>query len=74
MSIIIVFGLAWPTLKHTIYHSRGEHANNYTTSAVQRWLCSIIDNYHITVLSDKAIPVKRKNEIVIWPVTRRIKW
>jgi hypothetical protein len=30
----IVFGLTPPGLEPTIYHTRGEHANNYTTHAV----------------------------------------
>jgi hypothetical protein len=30
----IVFGLTRPGLEPTIYHTRGEHANHYTTDAV----------------------------------------
>ena len=30
-----VFGLTRPRLEHTIYHTRGEHANHYATDAVQ---------------------------------------
>jgi hypothetical protein len=30
----IVFGLTRPGLDPTIYHTRGEHANHYTTDAV----------------------------------------
>ena len=30
----IVFGLTRPGLESTIYHTRGEHANHYTTDAV----------------------------------------
>ena len=30
----IVFGLTQPGLEHTIYHIRGEHANQYATDAV----------------------------------------
>jgi hypothetical protein len=30
----IVFGLTWPGLEPTIYNTRGEHANHYTTDAV----------------------------------------
>ena len=30
----IVFGLIWPGLEPTIYHTRGEHTNNYATDAV----------------------------------------
>jgi hypothetical protein len=30
----IVFGLTWPGLEPTICHTRGEHANHYTTDAV----------------------------------------
>ena len=30
----IVFGFTWSGLKPTIYHTRGEHANHYTTDAV----------------------------------------
>ena len=31
----IVFGLTWPGLEPTIYRIRGEHANHYTTDAVE---------------------------------------
>ena len=31
----IVFGLTWPGLEPTIYHTRGEHVNYYTTDAVK---------------------------------------
>jgi hypothetical protein len=30
----IVFGLTWPGLEPTIYHTWGEHANYYTTNVV----------------------------------------
>jgi hypothetical protein len=30
----IVFGLTRPGLEHTIYRTRGEHANHYATDAV----------------------------------------
>jgi len=30
----IVFGLTRPEIEPTIYRTRGEHANNYTTDAV----------------------------------------
>ena len=30
----IIFGLTQPGLKPTIYRTRGEHANHYTTDAV----------------------------------------
>jgi hypothetical protein len=33
----IVFGLTRPRLELTIYRTRGEHANHYTTDAVQSW-------------------------------------
>jgi hypothetical protein len=33
---IIVFGLTRPGLEPTIYHTRGEHANHYTTDAVEK--------------------------------------
>jgi hypothetical protein len=33
--IFIVFGLTRPVLEHTIYCTQDEHANNYTTDAVQ---------------------------------------
>ena len=31
---LIVFGLTQPGLEPMIYHTRGEHANHYTTDAV----------------------------------------
>jgi hypothetical protein len=31
---IMVFGLILMGLEHTIYHTRGEHANHYTIDAV----------------------------------------
>jgi len=31
----IVYGLTRSWLEHTIYHSRGELTNNYTTDAIQ---------------------------------------
>ena len=31
---ILVFGLTWPGLKPTIYHTRGEHAKHYATDAI----------------------------------------
>ena len=37
----IVFGLTRPGVEPTIYHTRGEHANHYTTDAVYyfyKWL------------------------------------
>ena len=34
---LIVFGLTQPGLEHTIYRTRGEHANNYTTDVVLLW-------------------------------------
>jgi hypothetical protein len=36
----IVFGLTQPGLEPMIYHTRGEHANHYTTDAV----CFCFDN------------------------------
>jgi len=33
-SIFIVFGLTLPVLGPTIYRTRGEHANHFTTNAV----------------------------------------
>ena len=38
-AIFLVFGLTQPGLKFTIYHTRGEHANHYTTDAVQNGVC-----------------------------------
>jgi hypothetical protein len=34
----IVFGLTRLGLEPTIYHTRGEHANHYTTEVVSRFL------------------------------------
>ena len=31
---LIVFGFTWSGLEPTIYRTRGEHANHYTTDAV----------------------------------------
>ena len=31
---IIVFGLTWPGLEPTIYHTQNEHANHYTTARI----------------------------------------
>ena len=31
---LIVFGLPQPGLESTIYHTRGDHTNNYTTDTV----------------------------------------
>ena len=36
----IVFGLTRPGLEPTIYHTRGEHANHYTTDAVTKFIMS----------------------------------
>jgi hypothetical protein len=30
----IVYGFTWPGLEHMIYHTGGEHANHYTTNAI----------------------------------------
>jgi hypothetical protein len=32
---LLVFGLTGAELEPTIYHTRGEHANHYTTDAVE---------------------------------------
>jgi hypothetical protein len=37
----IVFGLTWPGLEPTIYHTRDEHANYNITDAVNSGLDSI---------------------------------
>jgi hypothetical protein len=37
----IVFCLTWSGLKSTIYHTRGEHTNHYTTDAVYTVLCTL---------------------------------
>jgi hypothetical protein len=34
---LIVFGLPQPGLESTIYHTRGDHTNNYTTDTVNKW-------------------------------------
>jgi hypothetical protein len=36
----IVFGLTWPELKPTIYHTREEYANHYITDVVLKEKCS----------------------------------
>ena len=37
---IIVHGLIWPRLEHTIYHRGGEHANHFTTDFIILYLKS----------------------------------
>jgi hypothetical protein len=37
----LVFDLTRPGLKSTIYHTRGEHTNHYTTDAVYTVLCTL---------------------------------
>ena len=37
-SNFIIFGLTRLVLKPTIYRTQGEHANYYTTDAVNNWL------------------------------------
>jgi hypothetical protein len=32
---IIVFGLTWPGLEHTIYHTQSEHTNHYITETLR---------------------------------------
>jgi hypothetical protein len=53
----IVFGLTRPGLESTIYHTRGEHANHYTTDAVvQRMIVYNILNPYF----NKHIVLRRK--------------
>ena len=40
---IIVFGLTWPGLEHTIYHTQSEHTNHYITEALR--ILGITDIY-----------------------------
>ena len=48
----IVFGLTQSGLEPTIYHSRGEHANHYTTDVVH-WS---IELHVIYFLNEKLVP------------------
>ena len=34
----MVFGFTWSGLDTTIYHTRDEHANHYTTDEVVKWM------------------------------------
>jgi hypothetical protein len=43
----IVYGLIRPGLELTIYHTRGEHANHYTTDAVSRYDDHTTELYNI---------------------------
>jgi hypothetical protein len=54
----IVFGLTQPGLEPTIYHTRGEHANHYTTDAIKK-ICLIYCKILITftMLSNLCMPI-----------------
>ena len=43
---ILSFGLTKPGLNPTIYHTRSEHANYYTTDAVVKYYLKIKNNFH----------------------------
>jgi hypothetical protein len=40
---LIIFGFTRTRLEPTIYHTRGEHANNFTTDAVNDNICLLIE-------------------------------
>jgi hypothetical protein len=46
---IVVFGLIRPVFEPTIYRTRGEHANHYTTDAVMV-ICVVTNNLNTLVL------------------------
>jgi hypothetical protein len=41
----IVFGLTRPGLKPTIYPTRGEHANHYTTDEVYKYKSEVVSDF-----------------------------
>ena len=51
-----VFGLTRPGLEPTIYHTRGEHANHYTTDVVLNFWC-FRKYVHVVVLLLREIPL-----------------
>ena len=64
----IVFGLTWPVLEYTIYRTRGEYANHYTTDPVM-WsnqrVCSL--NYYLYIISIWDITNKTTcKKTVVW--------
>ena len=58
---LIVFGLTQSWLEPTIYHTQGDHANNYTTDALQLtllcWYCTVVCTKRESVLCWKSVLV-----------------
>jgi hypothetical protein len=74
---VIVVGLTLPGLKRTIYRTRGEHANNYTTDMVSMkwiiWKERNVDKYQKQIATkSKSINIL-KGEISFYYHTQHIK-
>ena len=59
--ILYSLGLTWPRLEHTVYCSRGEHDNHYTTDAVALYLRTECLRTWLTEA------YKNKVTVTVWP-------